>query len=163
MLHVLIKKVLTCWYKSLIDLIAMHEKVVFPSFLYIQIFDKDGIRNCKGCTSPSGTLSSLWAGFFSTLFIILHCYECCSTFSLDKSFMFEMKKVPHMTSSYHGRFNPFTPTDRFRSIQNNDGKSPLKLLSVERVNSFYLNLSLVWLMTYINNFKPNYKDYDILH
>ena len=30
--------------------------------------------------------------------------------------------------------NPFTPTDRFMSIQNNEWKSPLKLLSVERVN-----------------------------
>ena len=30
---------------------------------------------------------------------------------------------------------PFTPTECFSSIQNNDWKSPLKLLSVERVNS----------------------------
>ena len=30
--------------------------------------------------------------------------------------------------------NPFTTTDRFRSIQYNEWKSPLKLLSVERVN-----------------------------
>ena len=29
--------------------------------------------------------------------------------------------------------NPFTPTDRFSLIQNNEWKSPLKLLSVERV------------------------------
>ena len=29
--------------------------------------------------------------------------------------------------------NPFIPTDHFRLIQNNDWKSPLKLLSVERV------------------------------
>ena len=31
--------------------------------------------------------------------------------------------------------NSFTSTDRFSSIQNNEWKSPLKLLSVERVNS----------------------------
>ena len=31
-------------------------------------------------------------------------------------------------------FNPFTPTDRYRSIQNNEWKGSLKLLSVERVN-----------------------------
>ena len=31
--------------------------------------------------------------------------------------------------------NPFTPTNHFSSIQNNKGKSPLKLLSVERVKS----------------------------
>ena len=36
------------------------------------------------------------------------------------------------------RFNPFTPTDRFSLIQNNDWKSPLKLLSVERVKRLYL-------------------------
>ena len=29
--------------------------------------------------------------------------------------------------------NPFTPTDRFSSFQNNEWKSLLKLLSVERV------------------------------
>ena len=29
--------------------------------------------------------------------------------------------------------NPFTPTDRFSSIQNNEWKSLIKLLSVERV------------------------------
>ena len=33
----------------------------------------------------------------------------------------------------HLFFNPFTTTDRFRLIQNNEWKSPLKLLSVERV------------------------------
>ena len=32
--------------------------------------------------------------------------------------------------------NPYTPTDRFSSFQNNEWKSPLKLLSVERVNIF---------------------------
>ena len=31
-------------------------------------------------------------------------------------------------------FNPFTPKDRFSSFQSNEWKSPLKLLSVERVN-----------------------------
>ena len=30
--------------------------------------------------------------------------------------------------------NPFTTTDRFSSIQNKEWKSPIKLLSVERVN-----------------------------
>ena len=30
--------------------------------------------------------------------------------------------------------NPFTPTDRFRSIQNKEQKSLMQLLSVERVN-----------------------------
>ena len=33
-------------------------------------------------------------------------------------------------------FNPFNTTDHFSLIQNNDWKSPLKLLSVERVNHF---------------------------
>ena len=41
-------------------------------------------------------------------------------------------------------FNPFTPTDRFRSIQNNEWKSPLKLLSVERVNINNFD-ALVWI------------------
>ena len=36
-----------------------------------------------------------------------------------------------------GLINPFTPTDRFRSIQNNDWKCPLKLFSVEGVNLTY--------------------------
>ena len=35
-----------------------------------------------------------------------------------------------MSSSF---INPFTPTDRFSSFQNNEWNSLLKLLSVERV------------------------------
>ena len=40
--------------------------------------------------------------------------------------------------------NPFTPTDHFRSIQNNEWKSPLKLLSVESpwVKSQYMTISI---------------------
>ena len=36
--------------------------------------------------------------------------------------------------SVHLYFNPFTPTDRFSLIQNNEWKSPLYIQSVERVN-----------------------------
>ena len=32
-----------------------------------------------------------------------------------------------------GMLNPFTPTGRFSSIQTNEWKSPIKLLSVERL------------------------------
>ena len=43
-------------------------------------------------------------------------------------------KVSYYVSAYAWEiFNPFTPTDHFRWIQNNEWKSPLKLLSVERV------------------------------
>ena len=40
---------------------------------------------------------------------------------------------------------PFTPTDCFRSIQNNERKSPLKLLSVERVNTQILFHQQEWI------------------
>ena len=40
--------------------------------------------------------------------------------------------------------NPFTPTDRFSSFQNNEWKSPLKLLSVERVNNYLSIWALSW-------------------
>ena len=38
------------------------------------------------------------------------------------------------------QFNPFTPTDHFSLIQNNEWKIPLKLLSVARVNQLMVNL-----------------------
>ena len=38
------------------------------------------------------------------------------------------------TATLRPGVNPFSPTDRFSSIQNNERKSPIKLLSVQRVN-----------------------------
>ena len=40
------------------------------------------------------------------------------------------------------KFNPLTPTDRFSSFQHNEWKSPLKLLSVERVNAVLIALKI---------------------
>ena len=38
--------------------------------------------------------------------------------------------------------NTFTPTDGFRSIENNEWKSPLKLLSVENVKNIFTSEDL---------------------
>ena len=40
-------------------------------------------------------------------------------------------------SLFPSMFSRFTPRDQFYSIQNNEWKSPIELLSVERVNKKY--------------------------
>ena len=50
--------------------------------------------------------------------------------------------------------NPFTPTDCFSVIQNNEWKSPCKLLSVERVKAtvcFWLSVFTCCKCVYVNN------------
>ena len=43
-------------------------------------------------------------------------------------------------------FNPFNPTDRFSAIQDNVWKSPLRLLSVERVNKLCIESHKIYLI-----------------
>ena len=58
--------------------------------------------------------------------------------------------------------NPFTPTDRFSVIQNNEWKSPIKLLSDERVKGFvYLELYKYFSQLFIN--RPKLKTLDLFH
>ena len=65
--------------------------------------------------------------------LLFHCVELgvkitiwtCLFLEDEKNHLLATQKI--FTHSY---FSPFTPTDRFRSIQHNEWKSPLKLLSV---------------------------------
>ena len=47
---------------------------------------------------------------------------------------------PIEINSNHCLINPFTPTDRFSAIQNNESKSPIKLRSVERAKQLIIHL-----------------------
>ena len=56
--------------------------------------------------------------------------------NISKDTLYIINNYPYMM------INPFNPTDRFSLIQNNDWKSPLKLLNVERVKAEMLDLIL---------------------
>ena len=70
----------------------------------------------------------------TNIYMYFHGYDFYRALNRKVDNDFQNINFKHDNYNVWSVVNTFTPTDRLSSIQNNDWKSPIKLLSVEGVN-----------------------------